>query len=262
MVKGALKASKIYIVPNGYDGKINNFVPPEGDKCQILYTGTLSDYRYDSLLQALSALKQSSPDLANRLHFYFVGEGTESIARDAAGLGVSDMITTRGPTSQEEIATLSKQAHALLILGRPSTMRGYELFAAAKLFGYLKAGTPIIGVLPDDETKKILLGLGVTTVADVDSQSAIVALLRRLLDAWSQGNLSSLSPKRGACEIYSAERQTEELVRALEGKPALEPFVPGLAQIPPSLRSKIDTIAREFEQKRSLDTRQHVMTRS
>ena len=111
-------------------------------------------------------------------------------------------------------------------------MTGYELFARRKVFGYLKAGMPIIGVLPNDETKKILLRVGVTTVADVDSQSEIVTVLRRLLDAWSQGKLSSLLPKRAACEIYSAERQTQDLVRALEGTPALEPFVPGSVEIP------------------------------
>ena len=245
--KDALEASKVYIIPNGYDGKIDKFVPPEGDKCEVLYTGTLSDYRYDSLLQSLVVLKRSAPNLAKRLLFHFVGEGTEAVARHAATLDLSDTITTRGPTSQEEIARLSQRAHALLILGRPSTMRGYELFAAAKLFGYLKAGMPIIGVLPDDETKKVLFQIGVTTVADVDSQSEIVDLLRGLLEAWSQGNLSSLSPKPAACEIYSAERQTEELVRALQGAPALEPFLPGSVEVPNSLRSQISKIARHFE---------------
>jgi hypothetical protein len=259
---GALEASKVYIIPNGYEGEIDNFVPLEGDKCKILYTGTLSDYRYDNLLQGLAILKRSSPDLARRVYFHFVGEGTEAIAHDAAALDLSDMMTTRAPTSQNEITKLSKQAHAVLILGRPPTMRGYELFAPAKLFGYLKTGIPIVGVLPDDETKKILLRVGVTTVADVDSQSQIAALLRRLLEAWSQGTLSSLVPNRTACEVYSAERQSEELVRALLGTPALEPFVPGSVEVPGSLRSEVSKIAGELEQIRSLDTRQDVLTRS
>src|SRR5207244_4028757 len=47
---GALDVARIHIIPNGYDGAIDEFVPPAGDKCTILYTGTLSLYRYDTLL--------------------------------------------------------------------------------------------------------------------------------------------------------------------------------------------------------------------
>src|SRR5207253_9431267 len=96
-------------------------------------------------------------------------------------------------------------------------MKGYELFAAAKLFGYLKAGRPILGVVPSDETSKVLRRVGVSTVADADSPSDITAILRRLLDAWRKRNLHSLLPDPAACEAYSAPRQTVALVRALEG---------------------------------------------
>jgi hypothetical protein len=260
--QGAMDASKMYLIPNGYEGAIDQYTPPDEDKCKILYTGTLSDYRYDTLLDALCLLKQSSAHLAKQLHLHFVGEGAEALANDAAALDLSEMVTTGGPISHEEVTKLSNQAHALLILGRPSTMRGYELFAGAKLFGYLKTGMPIIGVVPADETKKVLLRVGVTTVADVDSRSEIVAVLCTLHEAWSQGKLSSLVPNRTACEVYSAERQTQELIRAFEGAPALEPFVAGSVEIPPSLTSEISNRARKFEQKRSLGGRQDMITRS
>lgn len=251
--KDALVASKIYVIPNGYEGTIDDFLPAQRQRCEIFYAGTLSDYRYDSLLKALSFLKHSSPELASRLHLLFAGEDAESLANDAAALELSEIITTRGPTSQEEITKLSKQAHALLILGRPETMRGYELFAGAKLFGYLKAGMPILGILPDDETKKVLLRIGVTTVADVDSELEIVSMLRTFLDAWSQKKLSSLVPNQIACEAYSAERQTGDLVRALEGKTATDPFVPGSGEIPLSLRSEINRRARDLKRTSDFD---------
>jgi hypothetical protein len=121
---------------------------------------------------------------------------------------------------------------------------------------------PIIGVLPVDETKKLLLRVGVATVADVESQSEIVAVLCTLLDAWSQRELSSLLPNRTVCESYSAERQTADLVRALEGTPPAELFVPGSAEIPPSLRSEITKRARESGQRKPVDATQDVITRS
>ena len=130
------------------------------------------------------------------------------------------------------------QPHALLMLEREPT-KGYELLAGAKLFGYLKAGRPIVGVLPSGEAKKILQRVGVSTIADVDWPAGIVAVLRQILEAWEAGMLASLVPDRAACEVYSARRQTAALVRALEGAPPVEPFVPGLAEIPPSLQGDI-----------------------
>ena len=238
--RGALDASRIYIIPNGYEGEIEHFIAPAGDRCTILYAGTLPDYRYDTLLNSLAVLKETDSNRARQLRFLFVGEGMNALAKEAAALGLSDIIETAQPKSQTEIVRLQREAHALLVLGRPSTMDGYELFAAAKLFGYLKAGRPIIGVLPADETKKILLRVSVRTVADVDSVSEITKVLRLVLDSWSMGTLSSLVPDRKACEAYSSERQTATLVRALERTPPEEPFIPGAQAIPPSLCASIE----------------------
>jgi hypothetical protein len=81
--------------------------------------------------------------------------------------------------------------------------------------------------------------VGVSTVADADSPAEIIAVLQQFLDAWSAQTLASLVPDSTACEAYSAERQTAALVRALEGLPAMDPFVPGTVDIPPSLRREI-----------------------
>ena len=236
---GALDPFKIHIIPNGYEGTTEEFVPSNGNKFTILYTGVLASYRYDTLLKALLILKKSDPAKARTLRFVFIGEGMDELAKEAARLGLSDIVETMGPTSQVEITRLQREAHAFLVLGRPSTVKGHELFAGAKLFGYLKARRPIFGVLPQDETKKILDRVGVSTVANVDAPPEIVAILRQLWDAWSEGNLRSFLPEPAKCELYSAERQTEALVRALDGLPAAEPFVPGAVEIPPSLQEKI-----------------------
>ena len=236
---GVLDPRKIHIIPNGYEGAISEFAPTTGDKFTILYAGTIGSYRYDTLLQALALFKNADPNKANALRFLFVGECMDDLAQQATRLGLSEIVKATGPTSHAEITRLQQEAHAFLVLGRPSTVKGHELFAGAKLFGYLKARRPIFGVLPQDETKKILERVGVSTVARVDAPPEIVAILRQLCDAWSEGNLRSFLPDRAKCELYSAERQTAALVRALEGAPAAEPFVPGAVEIPPSLREEM-----------------------
>ncbi|MEK6801995.1 MAG: hypothetical protein AABZ34_04925 [Nitrospirota bacterium] len=234
--RGALQASRVYIIPNGFEAPIDRFEAPAGERCTVLYSGTLPDYRYDTLLSALGMLKEQDPEGAKQLLLRFVGEGMEPLAAEVNARGLSAMVETSGPTSFDEVSRLQREAHALLALGRPATMKGYELFAGAKLFGYLKGGRPIIGVLPPDETKQALIRVGVRTIADVDSVPEIVAVLQMLLAKWSARDLESLVPDRKACEAYSSERQTEILVRALEGVPPEKPFVPGAQPIPPSLR--------------------------
>src|SRR5438128_12677174 len=87
--------------------------------------------------------------------------------------------------------------------------------------------------------RKILQRVGVSTIAEVDSPLEIVSVLGKLWDAWFKGNLQSLLPDAAECELYSAERQTEALVRALDRAPATEPFVRGSVEIPPSLREEM-----------------------
>ncbi len=236
---GVLKSSRIYIVPNGYDGQIERFRAAGGDRCTILYTGTVKPYRYDTLLEALCLLRKSVPDRARQVHLLFVGEGTQTLAEEATSKDLSDIVETLGPIPYAEVAQLQRDAHALLLLGL-KPFQGYEL-CGSKVFGYLKAGRPIFGVLPQDEMKKVLCGVNGPTIADIDSPAEIVAVLKQVLDAWSQGTLSSLLPDRAACEIYSAERQITTLLSALEGLPPERPFIPGSIDIPQSLQEKIGT---------------------
>jgi len=244
---GGLDSRKIHIIPNGYEGTISEFAPTNGDKFTVLYPGTVGSYRYDTLLQALALFKNADPGKANALRFRFVGECMDDLAQQAAMLGLSDIVVTSGPTSHAEITRLEREADALLVLGRLPSIKGHELFAGAKTFNYLKANRPILGVLPQDETRKILNQVGVSTIADAGSPADIVLNLRTLLKAWSQGILSSLVPDPIKCELYSAERQIEALGRALEGLPPVEPFVPGMAEIPPSLRDELKMTNGNFD---------------
>lgn len=237
--RGALKADKIHIIPNGYEGTIENFQMANPEKCSILYTGTLATYRYDTLLQAVKNLKNSDPDFANRLRLLFVGDAMEEMARDANALGISDIVETSPPIPYAQVMQLQRDAHAFLILGRKPERRGHELVAGAKLFSYFKARRPILGVVPGDETKRILLDVGIQTIANADSVSEIVDRLKQIVMGWSEGNLAALLPNREACERYSVEPQTVALTQALEGLPASKPFIPGSVDIPSSLRDEI-----------------------
>jgi hypothetical protein len=233
----ALNSAQIHIIPNGYEGAIERFQVAPGDRCTIVYAGTVIPYRFDTLLEGLSLLQRSFPAEARQLRLLFVGEGVERVGQAAASHGLTDMVETLEPVSSQEVARLQRNAHGLLLLGvRP--YQGFEL-CGSKLFGYLKAGRPILGVLPADESRNVLQRVGVSTVADWDSPLDIVKVIRDVLAAWSARTLSSLLPDPDRCRVYEAENQTRAVVRALEGLPALTPFIPGRAEIPDSLKRRI-----------------------
>jgi hypothetical protein len=234
---GALDPARVHLIPNGYDGSIGRFEIPRGDRCTVLFTGFIGPYWYEDMLHALAQLKTRDPERARKLRLVFVGEGTEDVAAIAARLGLGDIIETTGLVPFAEANRLQSEAHALLLLGwRPA--RGHEL-GGSKIFGYLKARRPIVGILPRDEQARILRSVGVETIAYAGAHEEIAGVFTRLVDAWSAGDLAALLPDAAACETYSAERQTQALARALEGRPAMDAFQPGACPVPPSLQQLI-----------------------
>jgi hypothetical protein len=169
----------------------------------------------------------------------FVGEEEPSALKQINDLRLTDLVSISAPVPHAQVAILQSNAHALLMLERRPTQKGYELLAGAKLFGYLKAGRPILGVVPEGEAARILREVGVSTIAHADSPDDICRALETLFNAWSTGRLSSLVPDSSACERYSVSSQTAALVRALEGVAPVEPFVPGVLEVVPSLRAEL-----------------------
>jgi hypothetical protein len=214
---GALDKTKVHVIPNGFDGAVEPFANHPGERCTVLYAGTLASYRYDTLLEGLVQLKRHDPVRTARLRLLFVGEKFQALIERAHDLGVSDLIETMPPVTNAEIRRIQQEAHALLVLGRMPERTGHELVAGAKLFGYLQAGRPIIGIVPYDETRRILQKVESSLIADADSPNEVVDTLNIVLDAWSNGALEGLVPNRFVCEGYSSSQQISNLIDALNG---------------------------------------------
>ncbi len=236
---GSLEHTKIHIIPNGFEGGVEPFVHASGDRCTVLYAGTLNTYRYDTLLEGLVQLKRKNPERAVRLRLVFVGEGLRELAEKAGDLNIGDLVEVLPSTSSTEIQRLQREAHALLILGRMPGRKAHDLVAGAKLFGYLQAGRPIIGIVPRDETRRILGQVGNSLIADADVPAEVVDIFEKILDAWSNKALDRFVPNRASCEAYSSSRQISDLIIALNGASSQKILAVDLPGVSTSLQSRV-----------------------
>ncbi|HMS83343.1 MAG TPA: glycosyltransferase [Nitrospira sp.] len=235
----ALSTNKIHIIPNGFEGEVESFSHMPSGSCTVLYAGTLHTYRYDSLLQGLVQLKRIAPKYAAQLRLRFIGEGLRELSERVADLDLRDVIEILPPTSSVEVRRLQQEAHALLILGRTSGRKGHNLVAGAKLFGYLQAGRPIIGVVPRDETRRILVQIGSQLIADADAPEEVATVFGELVKAWSNKTLERFVPSRIACEAYSSGHQVSDLIAALDGKSPNKAATAGKPTFPPRVQSEV-----------------------
>jgi hypothetical protein len=236
---GALDSRKIHIIPNGFEGAVEPFAHVANARCKVLYAGNLSTYRYDTLLEGIVRLKRKDPERTKQLQLLFVGDNLRELADRVADLDIPDLVEIAPSVSNAEIHRLQQEAHALLVLGRHPGRKGHELVAGAKLFGYLQAGRPIIGIVPGDETRRILGEIGSSTIADADSPAEVVAVFEKVLEAWSSRTLERLVPNRAACEAYSSSQQISALVAALNGVPPEKGMAAGSATLPMSLQEEL-----------------------
>ncbi|UVT19555.1 MAG: glycosyltransferase [Nitrospira sp.] len=235
----SLERTKIHIIPNGFEGEVESFVHAPGERCLVLYAGTLSSYRYDTLLEGIVQFKRKDPTRATQLRLLFIGGGLREFAERVRDLEIEDVVKILPPTSSAEIRRLQREAHALLVLGRESGVKGHELVAGAKLFGYLQAGRPIVGVLPHDETRRILCEVGNTLIADASNPEEVTAVFEKVVEAWASRTLDRFVPNRAACEAYSSGRQISNLIAALNGASPEKIVTVDASNMPLRLQSEV-----------------------
>ena len=66
---GMLDPERIHIIPNGYEGAVSPFNVARGDRCTVLYTGTVVPYWHETVLEALAKFKALEPINARKLRF-------------------------------------------------------------------------------------------------------------------------------------------------------------------------------------------------
>ncbi len=184
-----------YTIEHGYDpddfshtyGKI-----PHNDKLTITYAGTLS---YDAdptpLFEALRDLKVRYPDIARRIVLNIFSTPQARYMAEVKEMGITDIVRWKGFIPHKDIIPKLVDSDVLLVLiDRKAT---HPYVSQSKIFEYIGAGKPILGILPEGtEAWRILNSLGNSFCVTPDSVDNIVKILIHIYRYWKYGRLKPI----------------------------------------------------------------------
>ena len=215
------RADDMSLIENGYDEEtfagLSRRGPLAADRITLLHSGIVYPSERDptALIDALALLARDAPATANRLRVRFRAPvHGDLLNRLADERGVTDMTEVLPPVGYAEALDEMVNADALLILQAANCNQQIP----AKLYEYLRAGSPVIALTdPSGDTAWALGNAGVSTIAPLDDASAIASLLATLPEGIAQGAL----PLPGPDAVKAASRlgRSEQLAALLDRLP-------------------------------------------
>lgn len=190
---------KVSMIPQGYDPE--DFSPshpgPDPAKLRLTYTGIFYDVQTpEYFLRALSDLLNRRPELRKALVAEFVGHLSRLEQQRVSDLGLDDVVDYRGYLPHRESVERLQAADVLwMTVGKRD---GNETISTGKLFEYMGARKPILGLIPPGAALDALEQYGAFVRADPDDVGAIAAALESLYDAWRSNNLPIPDEKTAA----------------------------------------------------------------
>lgn len=211
---GTPGTDRFRVLRNGFDpADFQGAVPPvRQDRFILGYAGSMAAVRNPTALwDALERLERDGrcPKLQVRL----TGSIDPAIQQHVERRGLGDRVVIEGYVSHgEAVRRMRESAALLLMISRQADLRGV---VPGKLYEYLAAGRPVLGLGPQGESARLLSETGAGRIFDFDDEGGVAVWLEEQYAAWSQDE-----PIWGAdAEVaarYSRRTQSGELARLFE----------------------------------------------
>lgn len=211
-------ADRIQLIENGFDEEPFSGIdvpPPQGNKQHVtlLHSGIIYPSERDPrpLFDALAAMKTNHPQVASRLKIRLRACAHEDfVNQEVSRRGIADMVETCPPIPYRE--ALQEMCHADGLLVMQASNCNQQI--PAKLYEYLRAGRPVIGLTdPGGDTAKTLLDSGIRAVTPLDDPQGIHDTLLHFLDHEADERYLPIPDYVKRC---SRQSRTIELARLLE----------------------------------------------
>lgn len=199
------QADRMVVLENGYDeesfrdaGKqpeTNNGTPANGRQLVMLHSGIIYpiDRNPTQLFMALSRLMNdrliSPSDIRIRFRAPVHSEFLIDLSKT---YGVQDFIEICPAIPYRAALTEMLGADVLLVLQGS----GCNSQIPAKIYEYLRAGKPILGLTdPLGDTAAVLIGAGLKDIAHIESVDEIAKAISLMLEAWRAGIATKPNPR-------------------------------------------------------------------
>ncbi len=215
--------SKFHLVTNGYDpADYDGVEPMRFERFAIVYTGKVHEmYSPATLLDGLRLALERQPGLAERLEVHFLGEFDPALRGPLGDPPLSRVVTVHGHVSHR--AAIAFQLGADLLVSMLADLEAWKhRMISAKVFEYLYAGAPVLGIMPPDGPSARLIreGRAGVIVAPGDAEGVAAALRdfvgRQGLGTRREEALAERATRREAMARYSRRELTEKLAGILE----------------------------------------------
>lgn len=200
--------SRISVIENGYDEDAfteaeratNRFAPLNPGSMTLLHSGIAYPEWRDpvNLFKAVRALRDEGRLGPEAIRLRFRGSGHDAfIRRRAREYGVEDCVELLAPIPYKDALAEMLRADGLVVL----QSNGCNDQVPAKLYEYLRAGRPVIG-LSDGETARVLRRFGVEAVAALESEADVRIHLDRFVAMVAAGR----APTSPGTQVLEASR--------------------------------------------------------
>ncbi len=176
------------VIPNGYDE--DDFPREEGaadPSFVLLHVGQLNPERpVGPLLDCIETFLRIRPDARGVIRADLIGPHYLEDEREAVRRGLEGIVRFREGVPHREAVALLPRARVLLLLEQESD-RG-ALILPGKIFEYLRAGRPILGLVPHGAAWDLITRLAAGACALPSDPSGGAAALAAIYDAWRRGD--------------------------------------------------------------------------
>jgi len=213
------RSAAMTVIENGYDEELFAAIerPSRATKtgpCVLLHSGIVYPSERDPthLLAALRSLQVSGRLSAKEMVIRFRAPVHGELIRNlAAKFGVAGMVEIAEPLPYREALREMVEVDGLLVMQAANCNEQIP----AKLYEYLRAGRPILGLAdPAGDTAKALRSCGVSSIAALEDEVAIARSLAQFLGELESGRASF--PDAEAVRRASRRERTAELARLLD----------------------------------------------
>jgi glycosyltransferase involved in cell wall biosynthesis len=208
---------KFVAIPNGYDEEdfSRKAGPsPPADELLIVHAGVISESFRDPrpLFEAVSWAVAAGGVELSRVRFRFLGGGSfgESPEMRAAveRAGLASRVEFLPRVSYEaSLMELNRASVLLLLQASQDTVDSVP----AKTFEYLRAGRPVLALVPDGATADVMRDTGGGWVVDPIDSKGLQDVIIRIYQTWTKGCLDSLRADPTTLARFSRQHLAGEL---------------------------------------------------